>query len=266
MTFPPLKQQVAEIILNSPFKKWAKEYIDKLKPAIKIVRQQTSNFSLGDSRIGGEPDFPKEWVWPEYEGKPLEFLLQINIDELKALDEDNLLPESGWLYFFSSNNQWDLISPRVFYFDGDKTALEKKNSPLQALPGCDLQFELYYMLPQEDFSLDIDEFEEYFAENDLFESDSDDFYTLSSNLRAAIGQISDDGTHPHLLGYFESWQGEELPEGNQLLLELNTEETLFPEKFPAANVTWEGLLFYYISHQDLEQKKFENAHAEIEHD
>jgi len=44
--------------------------------------------------------FPKDFVWPYYQELPLSFLAQINLEEVKSLDKDNLLPDRGMLYFF----------------------------------------------------------------------------------------------------------------------------------------------------------------------
>lgn len=54
---------------------------------------------LGASKIGGLPDLPAGVSWPNYQGgKPLAFLAQINLSDLRV---DCELPQSGMLSFFS---------------------------------------------------------------------------------------------------------------------------------------------------------------------
>ena len=64
---------------------------------------------LGDSKFGGKPHLPKDFVWPYFTGtnfdnetksRPLAFLAQINLQDAKKFDKDNVLPSEGMLYFF----------------------------------------------------------------------------------------------------------------------------------------------------------------------
>src|SRR4051812_44223754 len=51
---------------------------------------------LGVSRFGGSPDLPMAFKWPERAGKPLSFLAQLDLTELRHPE----LPSTGWLAFF----------------------------------------------------------------------------------------------------------------------------------------------------------------------
>ena len=80
------------------------------KNEIHIDYQMTKEpLALGTSKIGGKPHLPKHFEWCYYEGedydgnwenRPLTFLMQINCEEIKSLDKDDVLPEKGFLYFF----------------------------------------------------------------------------------------------------------------------------------------------------------------------
>ena len=88
--------------------------------------------SLGASKIGGKPFLPKDFAWPYFEGdsyedgwgnRPLSFICQINLGDVKEYDEEGLLPEKGMLYFFyeSASQPWgfdpaDKGSAKVVYF------------------------------------------------------------------------------------------------------------------------------------------------------
>jgi hypothetical protein len=56
---------------------------------------------VGSGKIGGEPDLPADFVWPEFEGinysdnckevRPLAFLAQINLKDIATYDREELL-------------------------------------------------------------------------------------------------------------------------------------------------------------------------------
>ena len=104
--------------------------------------------------MGGWPDLPASIPWPfeterPLSGRdrffntqntkslgPLSFIAQLNLSEISALDEDGLLPKSGWLYFFYSDEQdvWgfdprDSSGFKVLYFDGDRAELMRNEFP-----------------------------------------------------------------------------------------------------------------------------------------
>ena len=97
------------------------------------VKSRSKNLVPGASKIGGKPFVPKDFVWPYFEGesyedgwgnRPLSFICQINIDEVKRYDKEKLLPKKGILSFFyeSASQPWgyspeDKGSARVFYFE-----------------------------------------------------------------------------------------------------------------------------------------------------
>ena len=101
---------------------------------------------LNKSKIGGRPYLPKDFVWPYYQELPLSFLAQINLEEVKALDKDNLLPDKGMLYFFYEleTQEWgyspqDKGCAKVFYFE------DTSNFELIDFPE---DMEDYYKIPE----------------------------------------------------------------------------------------------------------------------
>ena len=61
------------------------------------------------SKIGGRPAVPNDFVWPRFLGesfdgktkeRPLSFMAQINLEDVKNDDTENLLPKTGILSFF----------------------------------------------------------------------------------------------------------------------------------------------------------------------
>ncbi|GLC87110.1 YwqG family protein [Lysinibacillus piscis] len=59
------------------------------------------NLQIGHSKIGGAPDVPTDFSWPQTKnGQPLYFLCQLNLAEVKLYDATDLLPADGLLSFF----------------------------------------------------------------------------------------------------------------------------------------------------------------------
>lgn len=52
------------------------------------------------SRFGGEPLLPPGFGWPESSDRPLDFLLQIDMADVKPFDPDGILPPSGLMTVF----------------------------------------------------------------------------------------------------------------------------------------------------------------------
>lgn len=249
-----LKQQAIEQIRNSPFNKCEKMFTDLLRPAIRIFASNNMvPGGTGQSKLGGNPDLPKDWDWPLYEGQPLNFLLQINLADVKPYDLENLLPASGHLYFFV-NNYYVTLDRRgaVLYFDGDRQLLHPKKNPANPsdLDGTPLQFELYYMLPRgliTDFNdpLNISahlECEEEYPEpydDENSGGDIDGYFDVLSSLMGQNGSS-------HLLGYIEPFQQDEIDDQHQLLLQL-------------IEGSGEGTVYYSIGKQDLKDKQFSKA-------
>ena len=93
-----------------------------------FTESNEDNEILNKSKIGGKPYLPKDFVWPYYQELPLSFLAQINLEEVKALDKDNLLPDKGMLYFFYEleTEEWGFKPEnkgcsKVLYFEDTST-------------------------------------------------------------------------------------------------------------------------------------------------
>ncbi len=69
------------------------------------VDEQKSNPNLLDSRFGGKPAAPSDFVWPVQsltENSPLAFFFQLNFEQIKPFDVDNVFPDKGILLCFAS--------------------------------------------------------------------------------------------------------------------------------------------------------------------
>jgi hypothetical protein len=93
---------------------------------------------VGTSRLGGLPDLPHGVVWPTYkDGRPLDFVAQMKLDEVARHDANHSLPSKGWLSFFvlgmyddNRKKEPDYLSVcQVLFFEGDAKALEPRALP-----------------------------------------------------------------------------------------------------------------------------------------
>jgi uncharacterized protein YwqG len=95
-----------------------------------------NDLPIGSSRMGGSPDLPLGIAWPSSDGRPLDFLLQLDLAETARKWGGDGLPESGWLYFFYDLKQrpWGFdVSHRygwgVLFYDGDRKTLGRRSRP-----------------------------------------------------------------------------------------------------------------------------------------
>jgi uncharacterized protein YwqG len=63
------------------------------------------DISIGASRIGGVPDMPPDFKWPERNKIPQSFIAQIYLDDVHQYDTQGMLPTHGMLWFFYDAKQ-----------------------------------------------------------------------------------------------------------------------------------------------------------------
>jgi uncharacterized protein YwqG len=83
-----------------------------------------SAIPLGTTRIGGQPDLPSGAHWPSRRGKPLAFILQIDLAAIAGLDPEELLPKDGTLFFF-----YDAVTQPWGYRPSDRDGWEVFHHP-----------------------------------------------------------------------------------------------------------------------------------------
>ncbi len=122
------------------------------EPCLRFRTQpiQDNDLRVGSSKLGGSPDLPTGIPWPTWYGRPLDFLLQLDLTEVPRNLAADLLPERGWLYFFYDidSNKWgfdvsDRGSSRVLFFEGDRRILAPRRRPDSATAkfgSCQLAF------------------------------------------------------------------------------------------------------------------------------
>src|SRR5437868_4214617 len=107
-----MDKRVAEVIWTTAHTQGTPDVVVEavlghLLPSIRLVAQHGKpgeEARVGGCRIGGAPDLPLGVDWPRLStdpggppGKPLSFLLQVNLAEVAFAEQEQLLPTSGIL-------------------------------------------------------------------------------------------------------------------------------------------------------------------------
>jgi uncharacterized protein YwqG len=78
------------------------------RPSIRLRAELIEETGIGNTKLGGHPDLPPDFDWPQYGGAPQSFIAQVNLAETHPYDLDRVLPPAGLLSFFydSTQNVW----------------------------------------------------------------------------------------------------------------------------------------------------------------
>ena len=265
-----------ELIRSSALAHHAETLERLLKPAIRIFHAPSeSPAPLGASKLGGDPDLPPDFIWPEWNGTPLGFLAQFRLDELAPHDIENLLPPTGMLYFFyeAEEQPWggdieDEGSWRVFHYTGQISDLVRTPPPdnipeYSRFREVPVRFEQRYMLP-----LDGGEVETLAPElGELNDEVWDPYIELAYQLAA----IEEYQPKHWLLGYHAPIQNYERTQALEMLVELSwvdagaqAEELillLHLDTDSEVEMEWgdAGTLYFWIHQDELAARRFDKV-------
>jgi uncharacterized protein YwqG len=177
------REEAVSIVVKSDIAELAECLIDELRPSVSIeaTRVPLAELPIGASRIGGVPDLPDGFRWPQWSGsrtewigsgmtreapfkdRDLNFVAQFNLSDLAAFSACKELPSQGTLYFFYD---WDVqpwgydpadhLGARVIHLEGPIGPLIRANdeSRTGSFP-CKLAFAEDWTIPGgECFGLD----------------------------------------------------------------------------------------------------------------
>lgn len=282
--------------VNEVPKKDNSELMAEIKSLVKnevvIQAEKTRAVSRPDeSKIGGKPFLPTDFVWPTYTCKedgvtrPLSFLCQINLADLKNYDKDNILPEIGMLSFFYECEAFcwgfdpdDNGSARVFYFENTDGfiphSLPSEINEDYIMPEIAISFKTRASYPK------FEEFEFY----SNFECNWEEY----DEVLAKLGVNTEDDPEDHkLLGYADIIQNEMLTECErvsrglysgdpdsyrntandveQSINECANDWTLLLQLYTIEKDDFEwmfgdcGMIYFYIKKEDLAARRFDKA-------
>lgn len=266
-----LKKVFNEKLSKEDILDWAIEYkqADKYryifektkKKSVMLIENINKKVTKGSSKLGGQPDLPKDFLWPTCDNKPLTFLAQIDLSEIDPNMSDNLLPNTGFLYFFSAVAHLDYDdyiyfldkidekgTNQVYYLDVEKSELKRKNNYYFKLNevAIDIDYADSYPLYKEEkileqFNLTVEELELLTDVSDL-------------QHMATYSHISLDYTSMHSLLAYEI-PIQELGSNDRVLLQTMCSEN--------TGMYWgdSGAFCFYINEDDLKILNFENITA-----
>ena len=244
--------------------------IEKLAPAIALTatRKGDDAIAIGASKFGGAPDVPAGFVWPKrnpipfghLKGKetPLNFMAQLDLQELSKVDLESRLPASGVLSFFYANSEeggWPWGKPgeedgwRVFHFEGE---LERATVPTGDQEQKPIQTATISFHPYWSFSNDV-----YWESFGSYNSQE------QSSWSELVEKLEPPSSH-QMFGYPLPIQGdardsaaEDLKRGEMddwhLLLQINSDAEL--------DFMWHdmGALFYLMHRDDLKARQWDKC-------
>lgn len=248
----------------------AQKLPDRLNwPAVRLTLSENPQTKGTASRFGGVPDVPAGFRWPEHWGRPLDFLLQINLGDLAGLQTGLDLPATGRLLFFYDVEEqpWgaspdDAGSAQVIYLE-DTDSLGPAALPLarQALPLAGAAFDQITTVPDpwspwvEEFALtDDDRYELADAQADLLNYDGQigGHPNVVQDAMEVDCELASSGIAPELAAYRSPRREKARQEATKwrLLLQLPSYEAL--------GLTWAdlGSIYFWIKEDALAQRDF----------
>ena len=235
------------------------------------------DLSLGASRIGGVPDVPPDFKWPERNSVPQSFVAQIYLDEVHPYDTHGALPARGMLWFFYDAKQetygadpTDRGGWSVLYAE-DYSGLQRLTAPAE-LPAesqfkaCAVSFVGETTLSQSpqldvpNFDWTDDELQKYETLLSTFPT-QEDHGAVHHQLLGNPQTIQDDmrlecQLASHGVTDINDPRANELSKGAkewQLLLQIDTDEDI--------GMRWEnaGMIYYWLKASDLKNSDFDDA-------
>jgi hypothetical protein len=120
-------EKLSQAEFPSYLNKTGKEIVAELiNPKVHVGAERTKGKpTLGQSKVGGKPHVEKGFEWPCEEDDadmPMQFILQLNLSEIREVDFDQKLPATGMLWFFTAtdgdyaySNGFDETTTKVIY-------------------------------------------------------------------------------------------------------------------------------------------------------
>jgi uncharacterized protein YwqG len=232
------------------------------------------DLSIGASRIGGVPDVPPDFKWPERNEVPQSFIAQLYLEEVHPYDIHGVLPSRGMLWFFYDAKQEtygadpaDRGGWRVMFSDDyselQRIAVPDKLPAESQFKACSVSFASEATLSQSP-QLDIPDFDWTDDEVQKYETLLSTFPTpeehgaVRHQLLGNPQTIQDDmrlecQLASHGVTDINDPQAKELSKGAsewQLLLQIDTDEDM--------GMRWgdAGMIYYWLRASDLQKRAF----------
>ena len=278
------KTKFTELLQKAGLNDYVEAILQYAKPCIRLHASRAADpgsLPLGGTRIGGLPDLPSGVTWLTRNGRPCEFIAQINLSEASQYDETDLLPKEGVLLFFYDGRDYEdevyqpyqMGSEIIIYYTGDTAALERATdlpallSDWQSYRACSVEVEADWMLPDSwNFAMTV-------IKREVFQQTTvDDPQSLAETYEQMANDLLPKKYRDkhHLLGYSaptiqddplyhvpNAWDGRKMDEDVMsewmLLLQISSDHE--------SGMLWgdTSSLYYCIRKDDLIARRFGNA-------
>ena len=136
------RESISEELLRCGLGDQPEAFLSLRRPAIWFddhvwIEPDEEPTPVGSTRFGGEPDLPPGVEWPTFEGRPMTFAAQIDLDSLQRFTAAKELPSTGLLSFFYTFDEYPSMPSRVMHL-ASKEHLARRATP----PGGDRRPEL----------------------------------------------------------------------------------------------------------------------------
>ncbi len=246
--------------------------------AFRFGDETNGSSDTGQTKFGGNPDVPDNFVWPkDSEGYPMSFLMQINCSDIEPYDKENLFPKTGLLYFFYSwkneymfldideeEEDYDGSNVRIaqaFYFDGPIESLHiqtppKKLSKEYIMTERSVKFTSKYCLPS---------WEDAYAMRIITEECTKEEYLVALDM-CNNGPVSEEDYNGSLGGYATPVEDSTIdnPNSDILLFQIFSSDLMEGEEgYDPIEFGCEGKIYYYIQQEDLHARNFSNVRFQL---
>ena len=114
------------------------------------VEKAHGEYDPGTSKFFGSPTMPEEWLEDGTIGDDDFFFCQLRLSEFKNLDKNNILPESGFIYIFLTENNGDFV-PNVRYCATEPdTIIDDFNAGFDFLGDTDTEYSIDFFEAEAD--------------------------------------------------------------------------------------------------------------------
>jgi uncharacterized protein YwqG len=122
------KEKLIEVVEKYAVEPYKKFVLKEIQPSIRLKTNGAQCEEIGKTKLGGCPDLSENisWAKSNFDSRYLSFLGQVNLREVKMLDELDFLPQSGLLYFFFNLDSGD--DGKVI-FSKEEIGLVRANPP-----------------------------------------------------------------------------------------------------------------------------------------
>jgi uncharacterized protein YwqG len=242
------------------------------------------DISIGASRIGGIPDVPPDFKWPERHEVPQSFIAQLNLEEVHPYDALGVLPSRGMLWFFYDAKQetygadpedrggWSVMY-RKDYSGLQRIAAPHKLPAESQFKACTVSFASEVTLSQSpkldvpNFDWTDDEVKKYEILLSTFPT-PEDHGAVHHQLLGNPQTIQDDmrlecQLASHGVTDINDPRAKELSNGAnewQLLLQIDTDEDI--------DMRWgdAGMIYYWLRMSDLQKCNFDDSWLVLQSD